>query len=195
LNKFKFNIVFLDLNLNGKSGYDVLKYVTAYSFHTIIVSAYPDKATEAFEYGVLDFIVKPLTEKRLSKALNRYYSTSNRNNKTEFLTFLKRGNLEIIQTEKIMYIKAIKHYSEVYLNDGNILFHDKSLNTLEAILPSYLIRTHKSYIVNLYFVKKLKAFTGSIYKIILNNGLTLPVGRTRVMMIKDKLINNSFNPK
>ena len=54
------DLLFLDLNLHGVSGFDLLKSVAAASFHTIIVSAYAEQAIKAFEYGVVDFVAKPV---------------------------------------------------------------------------------------------------------------------------------------
>ena len=67
------DLLFLDLNLNREDGYELLEEVAAESFHTIIVSAYKDRAIRAFEYGVLDFVAKPYTEERLSLAIQRIH--------------------------------------------------------------------------------------------------------------------------
>ena len=66
------DLLLLDLNLNGKSGFELLQQAVAGSFHTIIISAYKEKAIEAFEYGVLDFVSKPFTQERLQKAIERF---------------------------------------------------------------------------------------------------------------------------
>ena len=65
------DVVLLDLNLNGSSGFDLLSRMTAGSFHTIVVSASLDKALAAFEYGVLDFVPKPVERERLARAFSR----------------------------------------------------------------------------------------------------------------------------
>ena len=61
----------LDLNLEGQDGMELLKRSVASSFHTIIVSANTDRALEAFQYGVLDFVPKPFSRERLARALAR----------------------------------------------------------------------------------------------------------------------------
>src|SRR5262245_52839738 len=65
------DLLLLDLNLNGRSGFQVLGDAVSRPFHTIIVSAHEEQAIRAFEYGVTDFVPKPFSEARLRKALDR----------------------------------------------------------------------------------------------------------------------------
>ena len=65
------DLCLLDLNLNGENGYELLKQAVSGSFHTIIISAYPNQAIEAFKYGVLDFIEKPFTTNTIEASLCR----------------------------------------------------------------------------------------------------------------------------
>lgn len=67
----KLDLVLLDLNLNGESGFNILKSSVSEAFHTIIISANKQEALTAFEYGVLDFIPKPFNKSRLDQAFNR----------------------------------------------------------------------------------------------------------------------------
>ena len=71
LAKHHIDLLLLDLNLSGENGYDLLKYAVSGSFHTIVISAHTDRAMEAFAYGVLDFLPKPLEKPRLEKAFER----------------------------------------------------------------------------------------------------------------------------
>src|SRR5690554_5041046 len=72
------DLLLLDLNLNGKNGFDILKKFSVHSFHTIIISAYADLAIQAFEYGVLDFVAKPYDKERFFKAMDRAHYSSQR---------------------------------------------------------------------------------------------------------------------
>ncbi len=116
------DVLFLDLNLNGKDGFDLLKTSVSGAFHVIIISAHTEQALKAFEYGVLDFVGKPFNKERLARALDRVFE-----------------------------------------------------------------RIHKSYIVKMSTVAGLLIHEGSRYEVELNNGLMLPVGRTRYKGIKEKL--------
>lgn len=67
------DLFFLDLNLYGDNGFEILKQMPTSSIFTIIVSANTNYALEAFEYGVLDFIPKPVESERLEQSLKRYF--------------------------------------------------------------------------------------------------------------------------
>ena len=180
------DLVLLDLNLNGQDGFDLLKLAASGAFHTIIISACQDRAAKAFEYGVLDFIGKPLNKERLEKGFNRFLDISkNQNIFTKFLSIRSTGKLKMIKIEDIQYFKGAGIYVEVYLNNGDKELHDKSLEKLLQILPKYFYRIHKSYIVNFNHVDSFNAESYNHIECILDNKATLPVSRTRYKEMKD----------
>ena len=182
------DLLLLDLNLHGKSGFELLKVAVSGSFHTIIISAHTDKAIEAYEYGVLDFIGKPVTLERLQKAFNRLEQIVDKNiYSAKYVSVRKNEKLILIEVEKIKYINGAGIYSEIVLKDGNAEIHDKTLSKLDAILPSTFIRIHKSYIVNIKCVKSFSSYGGSRYSVELDNNETLPVSRTKYKEIKELL--------
>ncbi|MDJ1504969.1 LytTR family DNA-binding domain-containing protein [Xanthocytophaga agilis] len=188
LNTHTFDLVLLDLNLNGADGFELLKAVVAESFHTIIVSAYKDKAITAFEYGVLDFVPKPFSEDRLSQAFLRVSAKEKVTTMgVRFLAVKKRGNSILIDVQEICYIKGAGIYSELHLQNGKREIHDKSLERLEQLLPHTFERIHKSYLVETSQIKEIIVQSGSSYKVLLTNGELLPVGRTRYRSLKVKL--------
>ena len=73
----QYDLLFLDLNLNGQDGFDLLHSAAAATFQTIIITANREQASLAFDYGVLDFISKPILEKRFKMAVDRFLSDSN----------------------------------------------------------------------------------------------------------------------
>jgi len=181
------DVLFLDLNLRGQNGFNMLSALTASSFHTIIISAYADKAIEAFEYGVLDFIAKPFTKTRLEQAINRLSDTHQRQDYgVRYLSVKQASTTVLIEISQIDYIAASGHYSEVYFNDMTRL-HDKSIQKLLPLLPLNFEQIHRSYIVNMNKVTSLKAEPGSKYSLELKNGKQLPISRTQYSKIKDKL--------
>ncbi|MFC4346419.1 LytR/AlgR family response regulator transcription factor [Kordiimonas lipolytica] len=182
------DVILLDLNLAGEDGFDLLKRFTAKAAHTIIVSAQTDRALEAFEYGVLDFVPKPFTRARLSKAFTRLWdSTPDRPAQPRQLSFETRGGFEVVELQDILYFKAADKYSEALLATGDTRFHDKSLNRLEHILASAFVRTHKSYLVHRTAILDIKSLEGSRYALHLSNGTELPVGRTRIDHVRQLL--------
>lgn len=182
------DLMLLDLNLQGADGMQLLKGSVAGSFHTIIVSANTDRALEAFEFGVLDFVPKPFTRERLAQALARCSgATARADYAAKYLAIRKHGRIELVPVEDLVYAKGAGAYSELVLASGATELHDKSLEKLQAVLPPVFERTHKSYLVRMSAVKALHAEEGSRYEAELRGGTRLPIGRTRYKEIRDKL--------
>ena len=187
INSHTIDVLLLDLNLNGLNGFDLLKTIVSHSFHTIIISANTHQAIEAFEFGVLDFIAKPFTVERLGKAFARYDELSKHNQvSARYLTIRKKGELVVIKTEDILYIKGAGNYSELNMSYTPNLLHDKSLNKLETILPEYFKRIHRSYICNWEQVNKVINHGAGKYEIELKNGAKLPISRAKYKLLVEE---------
>jgi len=185
------DLILLDLNLAGEDGFDLLKRFTAKAAHTIVISANTDRALEAFEYGVLDFVPKPFTQERLAKALARFVGEEKPDEAcVKHLAFEGRGGVEVVPLSDILFFQAADKYSEATLVNGVRKFHGKSLNRLQDILSSSFMRTHKSYLVQNKAVEGLKSLEGSRYALSLKGGEQLPVGRTRVDHVRQLLACN-----
>lgn len=184
INQNPIDLLILDLNLNGKDGFQLLQEVVAQSFHTIILSAYIDKAIIAFDYGVLDFVPKPFNKERLTKAFERCIDQNIPPEfPTRYLAIKKRKKLELIKIEDINYIKGAGNHAALILNNGQHHLHDKSLQRIIRILPSYFERWHKSHIVNTKIVKSITPQ----FEIILHDGTRLPISRTKYKQLKDRI--------
>jgi len=182
------DLLLLDLNLYGSDGFEVLMGLLAQSFHTIVISANCDRAIEAFEYGVLDFVAKPFSQQRLAKALDRYLSKENSSGEqTRFLTVRTSKGLELIALDDIDYIQSCDNYSALKLLSGRELLHDKSLSALQQILPGEYFRSHKSFVINLTLIESLQSEAGSRYQLTLRSGTVLPVGRSRINELRARL--------
>ncbi|TDQ25589.1 LytTR family two component transcriptional regulator [Tenacibaculum caenipelagi] len=181
------DLVLLDLNLNGDSGFDLLTTVVSESFHTIIISAYKDQAITAFEYGVLDFVPKPFNRDRLEQALNRVNTKEKvATNAIKFLAVKKRHKMQLIPTEDVLYVKGAGVYTELFLAGGKKELHDKSLEKLEQLLSPSFERIHKSYLIKVSEMKEIIVESGSKYMAELKNGTRIPIGRTKYKDIKAK---------
>lgn len=184
------DLLLLDLNLLGRNGFDLLKSNVAAAYHTIVISAYADKAVEAFEYGVLDFVAKPYTSERLSKAFDRFLESTQRSYYgCRYLSIKKLGAIELLEITDISYIQAEGHYSLVHLNDqeNSTALHAKSIEKIMILLPESFVRVHRSYIVNMHLVQQLTIEEGSRYSVQLKNGQVIPIGRTKYQDVKSFL--------
>ena len=181
------DLVLLDLNLNGESGFEVLKTAVSNAFHTIIISAHSDRAILAFEYGVLDFVSKPFNQERLDKAFQRLIETDKHTTvEAKYLAIKKRSGIYLVPVEEVLFIKGAGIYTELHLRNGQNELHDKSLEKLEQLLPNTFFRIHKSYLIKLTEIKEIMVKTGSKYLAELHNGDILPIGRTKYKELKSK---------
>lgn len=178
------DLLFLDLNLNGENGFEMLKNLNAESFHTIIISAYQERAIEAFEYGVIDFIAKPFDQDRLAQALARVNGKMNKTEPTlKLLAVRIKSTLQLIDIQDVIYFKGAGIYAEIHLKDGRTFLHDKTLEKLGQLLSGPFERIHKSYLVCVNQMDKIVFHSGNPH-LSLKNGEKLPVGRTRYEMLK-----------
>jgi two-component system response regulator LytT len=188
LNQHEVDLILLDLNLAGEDGFDLLARFTAKAAHTIVISAETHRAIEAFEFGVLDFVAKPFTEGRLEKAIGRLSGSENEHlASVKHLSFETVGGHETIPLTDILYFKAADKYSEAILTTGATKFHGKSLNRLQEVLEDGFVRSHKSYLVRSAAINELKSSEGSRYEMVFTDGTRLPIGRTRVDLVRQRI--------
>lgn len=190
------DLLLLDLNLQGQNGFELLKTQMAKGFHTIIISAYAEKAIEAFEYGVLDFIAKPCSKERLETALVKIVDNTQRSHYgCRFLSVKRANEIDLIPVTDITHIQADGHYTQLYLksegtNPQLTRLHSKSIEKIAALLPQQFERVHRSYIVNMNYVSALVIEPGSRYFARLHNDLMVPIGRSKFTRIKGVLEGN-----
>ncbi len=173
------DLLFLDLQLHERDGFELLTQLAADSFQTIVVSANTDRAIEAFEYGVLDFLPKPLDRQRLKQAMDRFDSvtiSSGRNMK--YLSIRKDDRAELIDLSRVEYLRGGDNYAMIHISGGALERHRKTLDSFSKILPGNFLRIHKSCIVNLDYAVSIRTSAGSRYELELKTGENIPVGRT-----------------
>ena len=155
---------------------------------TVVVSANTDRALEAFEYGVIDFVAKPFDAERIAKAVSRLQAAKMpARQRARFLAFRRAGGTELVETSRIRAIHGADNYAEVELLDGRRLLHDKTLERLEGLLPDSFHRIHRSHIVNLRCIERLRNLPGSRYRALMDSGEELPVSRAQVKGLRSRL--------
>jgi two-component system response regulator LytT len=164
------DLLFLDLNLNGRDGFRLLEEAAAAKFQTVVVSAHHDQALRAFEYGVADFVAKPWSEQRLRRAIQRVRGRES--SQARMLVVRKGRELRTIAVADIVFVRGADDYSELHLSGGSVHLHEKSLTALEALLPETFRRVHRSYIVNMDRVRGMRGRT-----LVMHDERLVPIGR------------------
>ncbi len=168
-------IVFLDIQLSGENGFDLLEK-TEQNFKLIFVTAFDAYAIRAFEVNALDYLLKPVNPDRLAKAIERLGEENNSKNELRPLEFDDRIFLEpdgrslFLKVCDISYITAAGDYSEVFTVEKRKYLIEKSLREWETRLPEkHFLRIHRQTIVNLEEIEHLQPWFNRTFQIRLKN--------------------------
>ena len=183
----KTDLVFLDLDLNGQDGFQILENLSQYSFRTIIVSAFTEKALQAFDYGVLDFVPKPAEPGRVEKALIKFSQGFFRLEGDATFSVPISGGQKFIKCCDIEFIESDAHKSLVHTLKGDVIQSNRNIRYFEETLPLEFFRVQKSFIVNLNSVKGITSAAGGTHTITLVSGNQTPVSRNLIEQVKAKL--------
>lgn len=191
------DLVFLDIQMPEMDGFDVINALGTDNLPFIIfVTAYDQYAIKAFEINALDYLLKPFDMERFKTALDRakelITSQHTLNIKIEKLLldlkqeqkYIKRillksrGRVYFLKTEDIQYIEAADYYAKLHTGKDVHLIRE-GLSSLENKLdPAMFARIHRSYIVNIEYIKELQPWSKDKYLVILKNGAELNLSKS-----------------
>jgi DNA-binding LytR/AlgR family response regulator len=179
------DILVLDLNLEGRDGFELLRDPVLARCPTIVVSAHTDRALEAYELGIRDFVPKPFGRDRLALALHRACDGSAR--RLERFAARDASETRYLAIDEIVLVRADGARSEIILTGNRVVRDDRMLDRIQSLLPTHFERVHRSFLVDVRRVERLVTQEGSRYAVTLRDGTTLPVGRTRVAALRARL--------
>jgi len=183
------DIVFLDVQMPGCDGFDVLEQLGAATPKAVIfVTAYDRYALKAFEAEALDYLLKPFDDARFRRVLERAKATVRDHHPRPFRLMIKSaGRVTILGTEEIDWIEAADYYACLHVSGKTHLIR-KSLADLEAELEPFLFcRIHRSAIVNLERVAGMQLDANGEYEVLLRDGARLRLSRTYRETLQTKL--------
>lgn len=184
LGEKEIDLCLLDIHVYGENGYQLLKEFRDLPFHTIVISANRERAVEAFEHDVLDFVPKPFSRSRLAEALNRFTVRSKNKDFFRESIFSEFSGKKIrYQLNECVAFEANHMYSKVYFRSGKSELIDKPLGDLEAMLPNRFMRCHRSYIIDLTQIYEVQHKGGGKYVAIALNVPEIPVSRSKYKTI------------
>jgi two-component system LytT family response regulator len=167
IQSFKPDIVFLDIQMPHQSGFDLLTTIDNWDFEVIFTTAYNEFAIQAIRFSALDYLLKPVDETELRKAVDRFkakriYAPAGqvlfRNfiqnisqaNKSKFkLALAGSAEIKYVQLDEIIRLQAESNYTHIYLTGNKIFVSAKTLKDYDEILAGHhFLRVHKSHLVN-----------------------------------------------
>ncbi len=193
------DVVFLDVEMEDGTGFDLLKKFPNPSFQVIFTTAYNDFALKAFRYNALDYLLKPIDIDELIQAVDRISPGKLSPSHTEQITALLEANhigrfekiavssnegLHFLNLKDIVRLESDINYTTFHLASSERITVSKTLKTFEELLPEgEFYRPHQSHIVNLGYVKKVLREEGGY--LVMEDGFKIPLSRAR----KDEFLN------
>lgn len=196
INEFKPDLVFLDVQMPGMTGFDVLTHLEELP-QIIFSTAYDQYALKAFEVHAVDYLLKPYTKKRFKIAVERLFKSSEENTARplaeslfiesskypERILVQKHNKLITIPTAEVIRIEAYGDYSKLITKE-DVFLSNYGISTLEEKLNNVIfIRVHRSSIINLNKVKELNKYSKS-YDVTMQNSDVVRVSRSYMKNIK-----------
>lgn len=170
INETKPDLVFLDIEMPGGTGFEVLEQIDKVDFNVIFVTAYNQYAIKAFKYAAVDYILKPIDVTALYAAINRAelsipvgfdqrVAIAKESLAAELplrIALNSIDSVEIVEVENIIQFVGEGNYTRVHLTNGKPILVSRSIKEYEELVQSPLFfRCHKSHIINFNCVKRV----------------------------------------
>lgn len=185
------DLVFLDINMPGKSGFDMLEELDEIPI-VIFVTAYDQFAIKAFDVNALDYVLKPVNTARLAEAVDKVRKQITKNKSAENKLsidkriFIKDGeNCFFVPLAEVFLIESVGNYARVFYQQKKPLLH-KSLNYLEEKLPeTHFFRADRQHIINIHFIKNISPFFNNTLQVEMQNGTKIDISQRQSVKFKE----------
>ena len=186
------DILFLDIHMPGKSGFDLLEELTNVP-DVVFTTAYDQYAVKAFEMNALDYLVKPLRDERFSKTIEKVKVELSKRIALEPTTlpmhqkiFIKDGEkCHFIPLTDIHFIESLENYARLYFGSNKAMIK-RSLNLLaEKLDPKVFFRINRSQMINIHYIKEIHPYFNNKLQITLTTGETLEVSSRQSVKFKN----------
>lgn len=190
------DLLFLDINMPEKDGFELLEMLDEVPI-TIFTTAFDEYAIKSFEYNALDYLLKPVSEKRFGMAMEKVRgkleSVQEGMGNSKKLTgnsqiFIKDGDsCWLVKIGDISHFEIVGNYTRVFFEDKKPLLY-KSLNQVEEKLPEdSFFRANRQQIVNTNFIKNVVPWFNGKLKLTMQNGSEVEVSRRQFYVFKDRM--------
>lgn len=185
----EFNLIILDIEMRQMSGIELAKHIRSRDKEIDIVffTAHNEFVFEGYEVKAMNYLLKPINYKKLEKVVNKCYEKYQKSKKNEeYLSVkLSKGTIEVALS-KVRYFIMFSHYLDIVTENEVIKWKKRIGDLEEEINSTKFVRCHRSYIVNMDYVKIVKK-----NKIILDDNTVIPISNTRLENVKEYILKNS----
>jgi two-component system LytT family response regulator len=194
IRQHKPGLVFLDIQLNGETGFDLLE-MTDNSFEIIFVTAYDEYAIRAFEVNAADYLLKPVNPERLKTSLDRILTSKAEPDKAKKIyeytdsiyVRLTNSRSTFIKISSITHICPVGNYSRITTLEAKCSLVLKTLKQWQEELPAnHFIRIHRSCIINIAHIDRIEKKPNTAHLAYLKNmPQPLEISRRFASKLKD----------
>lgn len=194
IQQYKPDVVFLDIQLQRETGFDLLTQLGDFDFEVIFTTAYAEYAIKAFKFAAIDYLLKPIDIEELKRALTKVEKRMNasislrlqqlmqnlKNTSSENykLALPTTDGLVFVKMQDILYCEASSNYTEITVMDGKKYIVSRTLKEYEDMLGEHnFYRIHNSYLINLNAIKKYVRGEGGY--VIMANDKSLDVSKRK----------------
>jgi len=195
-------LVFLDIQMPGKSGFEVLKEFPAPAFEVVFITAYDQYGIRAIKFSALDYLLKPINipelKQAIAKARERLAAKDKDRKLENLLAYMQRGQKEspkialptlseirYIKIDEIIRCEASDNYTTFYTAGEQLLVCKTLKEFAELLQPHGFVRTHQSHLININFVKSLLKEDGGA--LVMKDQTKVPISRQNKDVVKDAL--------
>ena len=193
IDELKPNLVFIDVEMPGLTGFEVLQKLEPLNFEVIFITAYNHYALQAFEVNAVGYLTKPLQvdkfiktttaaiqkieKENINKHLFSLLQTNQANGNNNKIALPTQNGLLFINPADIIYCQSSGNYTKFFTKDGKTILVSRQLGEFEKLLPDDFHRIHDQYIVHLQYIKEYIRGRGG--ELVMENCDTLPVSANR----------------
>lgn len=205
IQRFLPDLLFLDIQMPGTNGFEMLQALTSYHFELILVTAFDNYGIKAVKFAAIDYLLKPLDIEELkvavAKAIAKISQKKQNLQLENFVEILRQGHKKqahrialasqketrFVYTTDIVRCESSNSYTHFYMADGEKITVSVSIYEYEELLAAYgFIRCHQSHLVNRKFVKSMIKESGGY--LLMHDGSQIPVSRHKKEQVKKELM-------
>ncbi len=197
------DLIFLDIQMPKINGFEMLELIDQPPA-VIFTTAFDEYAIKAFDNHATDYLLKPFSQERFDKAIQRWMEQGGQGNikadpaplletasqtapQSQRIVVKTGGKIRIIPVDEVHYLEAADDYVKIHTKDG-VYLKNRTMSHFEQVLdPQQFVRTHRSYFVNVQLITRLDPYEKESYSALLTTGARVPVSKTGYAKLKTVL--------